>query len=394
MGKIKKRKIRVLKIIEPTSGGAAKTAFDILENIDTEIFDVSFIYSTIRSEKRYLDLLPLLRERGITLKEVRMEGRINPVSDLKAFLEIFLYVKRNRFDIVHAHSSKAGFLGRIAAKLSSSGIVTIYTPNAMAIYRHYIYKILERIATFATDVIVAVSDSEAKDILKNKIIKSEKIRVIYNGIDINSMIARRDPERVMKELGIPDKAIVIGSVGRLSRQKDPLTFLEAAQIVLKKYPDSRFIWVGDGELRKDVELSIAKMGMEDNVIVTGWRQDVPDLIAAMDIYVTSSIYESFGYSTCEAMAMRKPVVATDVPGTRDAVINGETGFLVPPGDSESLANSIIRLIEDENLRHLMGMRARERVKKYFTIDRMVKSTEELYITLWASKKERLRKIST
>jgi len=376
-------KKKILIILEATLGGTRKHIFHLLKGFDKEKFQITFAYSTLRADINFFEELQKLRvSRDIELIEIPMCREIAPLKDIISFLRLSCILWKQKFDLVHCHSSKAGFIGRIATKLMSHGTPTVYTPNSMALNVSRIYKFLEQFAAFFTSIIIAVADSERAEIINNKIIGKELVVTISAGVELET---DERSTQLRDELNIPLDAVLVVSVGRLTRQKDPLTFFGMAMEVLRHAPDTRFVWIGDGELREEIDSFIQANQLGSRCFILGWRTDVAKLLKGCDIFALTSLYESFGYVTCEAMACGLPVVATNVTGTMNIVVEGLTGFLVSPQDKNALAQGIMTLVQNESMRILLGERGRERVVKHFSVETMVRSTELLYERLIAKK---------
>jgi glycosyltransferase involved in cell wall biosynthesis len=369
---------RILHVLEATSAGAARYVADLLLRIDTAAFDVGFAYSPRRADTRFWRDLEAIRGRGIRTFEIPMARSIRPAEDAKALWRLYRLVKLHGFEVIHGHSSKAGFLGRLAGKLAGSHILTIYSPHAIAIAANPVYAHLERFAGRFTDVVLGVSRSERDELESYRLVPSSKLHHVTAGIDIPAFSARPDGGAFRGKMGIPQDAVLIGAAGRLAPQKDPFTFIRtAAQLHCAGVP-AYFAWAGDGELRDQAEALARSLGVDGRVRFLGYCADLRPFLAALDIFSLTSRYESFGYVTCEAMAMGKPVVATNVSGSNELVQHGETGLLLPAGDDAACAEALGRLAGDPALRRAMGQAAQRRVREYYDVGRMVRQVEELY----------------
>lgn len=372
------KKLRLAIVSEPAIAGVKVHVVNLLKQIDTNLFEVYFLYSDKRSDSVFKRELVEIRNRGIRTFKVPLNGTINFSEDIKAFFEIYRLLRQNQVDIVHTHSAKAGFLGRLAARLVNHRIISVHTPHAMPFYLGQHYRYLERFASFFTDSIIAVSESEKRDILSKKILPEEKISVILCGVPAHDLPKNRRSQRTSYLLGEPNGAKIIGTCGRICPQKDPLTFFRAAQLLLRSRKDVFFVWIGDGEDREFLEQKIREAGLERYFKITGWVENPKEYMKSLDVFLLTSLYESFGYVTCEAMLLQKPVVATRVSGTVDIVANGETGLLVPPKSPDRISEAIRDLLEDPESMERMGRLGQARVKRYFTTENCVVQTQELY----------------
>jgi len=242
---------------------------------------------------------------------------------------------------------------------------------------------LDNFTSRFNDRVIAVSESVKRDLICQGI-SPEKLTVIKNGIECESYQSPLERKnwraKRKKELSIGNGPVV-GTITRLSKQKDVHTFLYAISNVVRVFPSVRCLIVGDGPQRRELEDLSCRLALNGNIAFLGYRRDVREILNIFDIFVLSSLWEGLPLVVLEAMAASKPVIATQVPGTAEAVIDGTTGILVPLSNSEKLAESIKRLLEDQNLSQSMGEAGRRRVNKHFRVERMVDETEKLYLDL-------------
>ena len=378
------KRVTVLHVLESTSAGAARYVSDVLLNLDLDAFEVSLVFSMIRSDARFREDLERMRQRGIATFEISMTRGINPRADGRAFFQLYRLLRRTRFDIVHCHSSKAGFLGRIAAKVAHRKTVTLYSPHAIAISVNRAYWYLEKLAAPFTDAMVGVTASERDQLAEYGLVPPSKLNFITAAIDVAGCKRITGHKSLLSQFRIPNDVVVVGAAGRLAPQKDPFTFLKVVDIIRKKGLPAHFLWIGDGELREQVFSQARKMGIEDSITFTGYCQDLLPVLSSIDIFALTSIYESFGYVTCEAMALSKPVVGTNVAGTKELVVDGTTGFLVEPRDPEAFAERLALLIQDPSLRERMGRAGRTRAETEYDLSRMIGEIQDFYHKLMAT----------
>jgi len=306
--------------------------------------------------------------RFVPLRHVRRP--VNPWRDLLGLLELVALLRRERPHILHASSSKAGVLGRLAAWLAGVPI-RIFTVHGWAFSASHgpvsgLYRWADRVVKALTTVTICVAESELTSGLSAGTCDERTTVVIHNGVDPRAALPR---ER--REDGPPR----IVSVGRLQGPKDPLTLIRALEAL--RGPFTAVI-VGDGPDRPAVKAELDRLGLGDAVELAGERHDVPELLAAADIFVLSSRSEGLPLSILEAMSAGRPVVATRVGGVPELVVDGETGLLVPAGDPSSLAAAIERLLEDPALRERLGAAGRARIAERFDLDRCRREHLELY----------------
>ncbi len=371
---------KVLEVLEATALGTGRYITDLLLNMDIEAFDVSLAYSPLRfrSDEPFLRNVQRMKARGVHVYEIPMQRKISPVDDAKALLALYRLIKTERFDIVHGHSSKAGFLARLAAKLADPRIITVYSPHAVSIPLHPRYWYVERLAGLLTNVMLGVSRSERDELESYRLVAPSKLRYVTIGIDTAAYSGPFGGDEFRRRMGVPQGTILIGSAGRVTAQKDPATFLKAAAALLERGVCAHFTWAGYGELESASERLARTLGIEQQVTFLGYCPDLRPFLDAIDIFALTSRFESFGYVTCEAMAMGKPVVATNVSGSNELVLPGVTGYLVDFADAQACAVAFRELAMDETLRHRMGEAGRARAREHYELDGMIRGIEQVY----------------
>ena len=375
-------RLKVLQVLEATALGTACYMSNLLLNIDTDEFDVSLAYSPIRSDERFRKELKKVARRGIRIYEIHMQRDICPLKDIASLWALYHLIAKEGFDIVHGHSSKAGFLARLAAKLANPRTVTVYSPHAISIAISPKYWYVEKLAGLITNAVLGVSRSEYHELNNYRLVPSSKLRYVTTGIDIGSYLGPFDGGNIRRQLGLSAETILIGSAGRITAQKDPTTFLRAAAILLQKGVNAHFAWVGYGELEAESEKLAEDLGIAEHVTFLGYSQDLRPFLEAVDIFALTSRFESFGYVTCEAMAMRKPVVATNVAGSNELVIPQVTGYLVNVADPDGIAAALSKLAADGELRRRMGEAGFMRAAEHYDLPRTIRGLEQLYQELF------------
>lgn len=369
--------MRVLHILEATSGGAAKHVLDLCEGLAKRGVEVHLIYSPLRMDGLFQTGMERLREAGVKLSSFPMR-REPHISDVGALRYLRTYVIRHGpFVLIHAHSSKAGGLARLLRILGGPPVV--YTPHAFATLSknfgrlaYLTYEVAERFLANFTSVLIAGSAYEAKEA---KRLGYQKLAIVHQGIDLAELpLGSRD--EIRQEWGIAPDAIVIGFVGRLAPQKAPWVLVDAFQRVSAKYPAALLVMVGDGPLKGKLLEMIQQKGLLGRVLLPGFMEG-RRAMRGFDIFVLASEYESFGYVLVEAMAEGLPIVTTKVGVAEEIVTEGENGFLVPTGDVEAFARAFDRLISDVALRRRMGEANRVRVQR-FSVDTMVEAILRIY----------------
>ena len=325
--------------------------------------------------------------RGVLVHlEPALVRAVRPHLDGLALGRLVRFFHRYRPDIVHTHSSKAGILGRIAARWAGVPRVvhTVhgwgFTPGQPP-YVHRLYVELERLCARYCDLLVVVADVDREDGLRLGIGTLAKYRTIRSGIELSAYRDRAVTRaEARSRIGVPAEAFVVGCVGRLSPQKAPLDLLAAFARLASVRADAHLVLVGDGPLKAEVIAAVRRANLTDRVHMLGLRRDVPDLMRAFDVFALASRWEGLPRVFPQAMAAGLPIVATRVDGAADAIREGVSGFLVEAGDHAAMADRLATLAADPPRAHAMGAAGLERVEE-FSAERMVRQLEDVYRTL-------------
>jgi glycosyltransferase involved in cell wall biosynthesis len=283
------------------------------------------------------------------------------------------------YDVVHTHGSKAGVLGRLAARIRRVPAV-IHTVHGFPVHEYmprlqrHLLLALERVAARCADRIVCVCDANVAEALHLRIARPEQVRVVVSGVP-SDQVRSGSGERVRRELGIPDGAPVVGTITRLMEQKAPLDFVAAARRVIEADPRVHVVMVGDGPLRERVAAAAAGI---PRLHLLGFRNDVPAVLAMLDVVAFSSLWEGLGRALTEAVLAGKPVAATAVNGVPDLVVDGETGYLTPAGRPDELADRILDVLARPDRGAEMGAAGANRVVGRYDVDEMVAGLDQLY----------------
>lgn len=313
---------------------------------------------------------------------------IRPWQDARALAELSALLRRLRPAIVHTHSSKAGILGRMAARLARVPVVihSIHGFGFSRTQRPVLRRLLilaERVAARFTTRFFAVSEANRRQGIALGLFAPEQCRVIRSGIDLDAIRkVRVDPAAKKRELGFRPGQPLIGMVAPLKPQKAPLDFVRVAAVVARVRPAVGFILVGDGELRAAVEREISRQGLSGTFRLPGWRRDVPEVMRCLDLFVLTSRWEGLPRVYLEALASGVPVVGTRVDGAGEAVRDGENGFLVEPGDIQALADRVVHLLDHPEEALRLG-RNGQHLPPEFDIHEMVRLQEWEYEQLLA-----------
>jgi glycosyltransferase involved in cell wall biosynthesis len=346
-------------------GGAQKVVLMTLERLPADEYDRALLTGTEGLLVQDATQMPGVRVLWIPslFREVR------PIKDVIAFFKLWQVFRSERPDVVHTHSSKAGILARWAAKLAAVPVIfhTVHGFSFNDFQRPIVrgtYQWLERVTARITDKLVMVSYANAEKGEKVGIFRRGDWILCRAGIYLEEFIKSGPRRRKLKEWGIPGNRVIVGMISNFKPQKSPVDFVEVAARVLNQTDSVHFVMAGDGELRPEIEARIRKYAIGSNFTLLGWQHDMPETYRNLDVVVLTSLWEGLPCVFSEAMASGLPVVATNVDGAREAIIDGQNGFLHEPHDVDAMAKSVLRLVTDEELRHTMGRRGKDRVMEF------------------------------
>jgi len=339
------------------------------------------------------ELLTAARDAGVNVEIIPELGRaLHPWKDWTSYRALIRLLKQDRPQVLHTHSSKAGIMGRSAARKLK--IPVVHTIHGAAFHYgqpallHNLYKQAERWAGKRTDHFITVCDAMRDQYLEAGIGSPENYTTIYSGMDVAPFLTPSRPrEEIRRNLGISADDIVIGKIARLFHLKGHHFVIEAAKRLVPDHPNVKFLFVGDGVLRDEYQQQIDAAGLTDRFIFTGLipPAEVPDLIHAMDIVVHTSEWEGLARVLVQGLLAGKPVVSFDIDGAKEVVIPEETGFLVPFADLDRLTASLNSLISNRELGDRLGHTGRERFTEPFRHQTMTRRIREVYFDLLEGK---------
>ena len=380
-------KTRVAHVITRLElGGAQQNTLYCCEHHNPEKYEVVLV----AGEGGFFDLETRLLAPRVKVHLVPwLKHPVRPLADFLAIFRLASLFKKEKIGLVHTHSSKAGILGRLAAHWAGVPVI-VHTVHGWGFHDgqpswiQSIYKGLERWCAGFTHALITVSEQNKRMGLQNGIGREEQYHVIHSGILPSEFRVSRDHAlMVRKKLGLEKKPTVL-VLSNFKSQKSPLTVVEVLELLVSKVPEVVLLWAGDGPGRLEVEEALRAKGLESHVRLLGWRTDVADLLAASDALLLTSRYEGLPRVVLQAMAAGKPVVATEVSGTPEAVEKGVTGFLRGSGDTEGMAVDLACLLIDPALAKNMGAEGRKRLTGSFRIPEMLKEIEQVYEGLLSS----------
>ena len=380
-------KIKIVRIIARLNvGGPAIHTILLTSELNDDRFESVLISGSVDAGEREMDYLA--EEKGVKPVIIpELARKVNLRKDLTAFFKILRMIRREKPDIVHTHTAKAGALGRTAAVLAGVP-VRIHTfhghifENYFSSYSAAVFIFIERFLAFFSENIVVVSEAQKEEIVKKyKIAGEKKVKVVPLGLELEGLSAigsRRGKTR--DELGIGNDCILIGIIGRLVPVKNHRMFLDACKKLfdLAGGLDIKCIVIGDGEEREGLERYAKELGIREKVIFSGWKKEMADVYADLDIVALTSLNEGTPVALIEALASGRPVVSTDVGGVKDVVEDGINGYLVASGDAAGFAKRCYELAKDPEKRRSLGGNGRRKVLKKYSKERLVTDMRGLY----------------
>lgn len=384
-------KIRVVRVFSRLNiGGPSVHVILCTAGLDPARFETTLVVG--REGEREGSMFDLAERHGVRPLVIPSLGReISFANDTRATLALWRLLRKIRPHVVHTHTSKAGFSGRIAARLAGVPVV-LHTFHGHVFHGYFgpartaAFVVLERSLAHLSDAIITISSRLEHDLLQRRIAPPDKIRVIELGLDLQRFLEVESRCGALRsELGIPSGSTVVGIVGRLVPIKDHNTFLDAAARVAGVCPDVHFAVVGDGELRLSLEDRASRLGLSERVHFCGWRSDLPAVYADLDLVVVSSLNEGTPVSLIEAAAAGRPTIATRVGGVPDLIDDGRTGMLVDPGSPEQLSEAIVKTLADPTAARERSDRARMLVRGRYAAQRLLDDLERTYINLLEKK---------
>ena len=385
-------RIKILRIIGRLNvGGPAIHVVNLTAGLDPNRYlSLLVAGSENEAEGSMLDFALAHGVKPTVIPEIVTAFSLAP-RDGKALWKLYWLMRKERPHIVHTHTAKAGFLGRLAARMAGVPVV-VHTFHGHVLHGYYgpvkneVLRRVEQSLAWLCDRLVTVSEQVKNDLVGYGIAKAEKISVVSLGFDLDPFLnSHAHQGEFRREMGLSEEHKLIGIVGRLFAIKNHALFLKSAALIVAREPAARFVVVGDGVLRPALENQAQDLGIADRVLFTGWRRDLPRICADLNVLVVSSDNEGTPVSAIEAMAAGCPVVATRVGGLPDLIEDQKTGCLVPPRDAEALASAVLDLLQSPHTARELGRNAQESVRQRFTVRRLLADMDHLYSQLLVEK---------
>lgn len=381
------RLLHVITRLDP--GGSAENTLLTVAGLNPDRYATSLAVGATRGEHSPTEAEA--RDRGVEFVDVpHLVRAVRPWCDLRAAVSLWRLCRRGRFAIVHTHTSKAGLLGRAAARLARVPVI-VHTPHGHVFYGYYgalltrMFVWLERLAARWCDCVVALTEADAAEHVRFGVAPRSHFRVIHSGVDFSAFDAcAAGRAEARAALGVPLDGTVIATLGRLTSVKGQVDLVEAFAGVRSRGHDAFLALIGEGEERPSLETRARELGVADRVFLPGWRRDIATALKAVDVFALPSHNEGMGKALVEAMYAGLPCVATRVGGVPELISHGENGLLVRPGQPQELAAALVELVADPERRRRLGAAARERARAY-SARAMVDKIEDLYEELMAVK---------
>lgn len=370
----KKRKIAIV-ITRMDLGGAQKVAFETAKRLDPEFFEATLVAGA----GGMLDSKAEAALGGRFVRVMALRHLLSPLNDLVAFFKLVRFFYKEKIDLVHTHSSKAGMIGRAAAFVAGVPFI-VHTVHGWSFHdsmrnpMRWIFIQMERLLAHVTDVLAVVAVSCRDKGLMNLIGSPSQYTLLRAGVDLGSWASIRARYPSVS----PACEVVVGCIANCKPQKNPLDFVRVAALVLKSAPQARFIYGGDGPLRAEAEVLARDLGVEEKVRFLGWVEDPKNLAATFDLFLLTSLWEGLPCVFPEVLVSGLPVVATSVDGASEIIHEGKNGYLCQPGDVEALAQRVVALVNKPELRARLALAAKTSVGVEFGFEDMVAKTTALY----------------
>lgn len=370
---MKKKTLHRIKIAHPTPGlhvgGKEHGMVNLVNRMSPEIFE-NYIFT--------------FKQGGILSRQVDpQQCRVitlgnRPGGDVRIPFKLARHFRRHHFNIVHTRSWSTLLEGAFAAKAAGVPIL-IHGEHGFIKDDTRLHTWVQRRVWHRAARVICVSSVLRENLVARLSFPREKIQIIKNGVNLERFEVTIDSYEFRAALGIPPESLVFGSIGRFVPVKDYATLIKAAKVVVTKMPEARLVFCGDGPLKNDLAALAESLGIASHVHFLNWRDDIPKLLQVYDVFVLSSVSEGMSNAILEAMCAGRPVVATNVGGNPELVVNNKTGLLVPSQDPQQMGEAILALLSNTKRRQAMGDAGRQRIVSQFSLQGMVRNYERMYV---------------
>jgi len=368
---MKNGKINMLQLVNGFAiGGGEMKVLELVQRLDRDRFNIT-VCSVGQGG-------PLENEFRKAVDRVEIFSKKSSF-DFSLVQKVARLMKEQQIEILQTTLFYADVIGAYAAYLANVPVVISWeaVTGPFAFHHYWSYKLAAR----KIDRIVAVSEDIRKRVIRERNLAADKVVTIHYGVDLKKF-APEDQMLKKTDIGVVEEHTVLGTVARFDYPKGHKHLIAAAPAIIKQYPNVRFVFVGDGPLRQDVEQQIKQLGLEEYFVLLGFRRDVKQLLGLFDLFILPSLSEGLPNAVLEAMACSNPVVASAVNGVVEVVMDGETGFLIPPGNPERIAEAVVAMLKSPEQMRQMGIKGRERVATAFSVEQQIGKFVALYETLY------------
>ena len=380
--------VRIMDIRGTYKGGGGPDKTVLMSAFHHDKRRVHILVAYLRDPKdSEFQITAMAKKLNINYVEVLDRKKI----DFKCLFDLHNLIKKNELEIYHAHDDKTLLYGWLL-KILMPGLKIIYTCHLLVEYERADFPSFAKYINYSTRKYISVLlmkrylrpvmavSGATKEQLRRKGFKKDEILVLYNGIDISSWRRKNGHPVLRDELKLGKEDFLVGTVARIDYQKDFPTFFKVASLVIAQIPNTKFVIVGDGKAEElsNLKQDVRQLGLDKHIYFTGHRSDLLNIYSSFDLFLMTSIMEGLPNTVLEAMAMEVPVVSTAVSGVPEVVLDGKAGYLCSIGDVDSLASKVVRLLEDEDLRHNFAINSRKRIIEKFSFIDRVKKLESLY----------------
>ena len=385
------RKKKVMILIKGLgAGGAEKLLSTAIPYLNRDCYDYEVAYFLPHKN----DLVHEFKEAGIPVFCINGQNPLDP----RSFFRMVNLLKERQVDLVHIHLPYAGIFGRLAARLANVEAI-VYTEHNIIDGYNPVTRMLDQLTYRFDSATITVSDSVRDSVMRSRFFRPNNAVTVLNGVDtrVINLNFKSETPAVRASLGIPPEDFVVGNIAHLRPLKGHQYLLQAAKIVIENCPNTTFVLVGREktvEAREALEAQATQLGIREKIIFTGFRDDALNILAACDLFVLASLYEGLPVALLEAMALGKPPVVTAVGGIPEVITDGVDGFMVKPKDYEALANRIIALQRDEELRSQISGRAARTVEERFSMRSMIGRIENIYNQVLSAASPELRSVES
>lgn len=374
------RKLKILHTIRQGQIGGGEThVLDLVRHLDPAMFESSVISFTDG------EMVHKMKESGVSCEVIHTEKAF----DFRIWGKVERYISENNFDLIHAHGTRA--CSNTFWATNKQGLPLLYTVHGWSFHdsqpklTRFLRQWSEKLLVNRTSGNILVSKSNQQQGIEK--IQMPKSQVVYNGVDLQKFNCNNEYALTKSSLGLPPETPIVALIARLTVQKDPLTFIEAAKKVIESGTNAHFLIVGDGELGEKCVKLAKRLNVEDYITFAGFRTDIPQVLSVVDIYCLPSLWEGLPIGILEAMAMNKAVIATPADGSTELIADGKTGLLVERKNSDQLAQAIISLSEDLEYRKEISLNALKMVREQFSITTMTDQMAQVYKNLTVNKRD-------